>query len=39
VAALLADAVGLTFHEILSSRIADLKARRPAMMEIINNRM
>lgn len=38
VVALLADAVGLRFHDILAGRVEELTARRPALLEVINSR-
>ncbi|WP_163512152.1 hypothetical protein [Fodinicola acaciae] len=39
VIALLAHAVGLEFHDILSSRLDDLYARRPGMKKTISDRL
>src|SRR6266508_515995 len=39
VIALLANSVGLDFHEIVASRLNDLYARRDGMVEVINERL
>jgi NTP pyrophosphatase (non-canonical NTP hydrolase) len=39
VVALIAEAAGLSFHEILAERIDDLMVRREAMNQLINDRL